>query len=255
MTDFAPDAVLSFFEQRQHYAQVKSRLMGKPAQRRVNKPMPIAEVRSEPVEEKIEVEAAPFANDNEGPIAPPTIAFIVAHVARFYGLSRSDLPAHRRDRATVWPRHIAFYLSKELTLNSWSEIARRVGDRDHTTVLNSYSRVREALTIAPESIEGDLREITKRITARVSPFDVHPSASRPFWEASRLCSPHRMSYPRARVIDWDFWTRERIEQLRTLWNVGYSQDAIAAEMGTTKGAVSGKISRLGLIRSHRGVRK
>jgi hypothetical protein len=40
MTDFAPDSALSFFEQRQRAKQVRARLMGKPAQMRVNIPIP-----------------------------------------------------------------------------------------------------------------------------------------------------------------------------------------------------------------------
>jgi hypothetical protein len=252
VTDFAPDAVLSFFEQTQRAKERRSRLWGVPAPRRVNKPMPEPEVRSEPVVEILDAAPAPFANDNDEPRAPPTVAFILAHVARYYGISRNDLEAQRRDRSAAWPRHIAVYLAKELTPNSWSEIGRRIGDRDHSTILSSYSRIREALSAAPKEIASDIQEITKRIDARLSPFETPRFAGKPFWASHRLGERRQLIYPRARDVDWDFWTAERVAELGTLWQAGLSQEEVAAAMGTTKGAISGKISRLGIARRQRG---
>lgn len=43
------------------------------------------------------------------------------------------------------------------------------------------------------------------------------------------------------------WTEERIETLKTLWRIGMSGAKIAEKMGgTTRSAVIGKVSRLGL---------
>jgi len=49
-----------------------------------------------------------------------------------------------------------------------------------------------------------------------------------------------------------FWTDDRIEVLRTLWLGGNSASSIGDMMGLTKGAVMGKIHRLGI---QRGTRK
>jgi hypothetical protein len=44
------------------------------------------------------------------------------------------------------------------------------------------------------------------------------------------------------------WSAERLEQLQTLFDAGLSCREIGRELGCTKNAVSGKISRLGLNR-------
>ena len=42
------------------------------------------------------------------------------------------------------------------------------------------------------------------------------------------------------------WTDTRIDTLRTLWQAGYSGSLIGIELGLTRGAVIGKVQRLGL---------
>ena len=42
------------------------------------------------------------------------------------------------------------------------------------------------------------------------------------------------------------WTEERIEDLRRLWDAGYSASAIGKQIGMSKNAVIGKAHRLGL---------
>jgi hypothetical protein len=45
-------------------------------------------------------------------------------------------------------------------------------------------------------------------------------------------------------VTW--WTRERVERLRALWDAGASGSECAAELGTTRNAVLGKVHRLEL---------
>lgn len=48
-------------------------------------------------------------------------------------------------------------------------------------------------------------------------------------------------------MDYVGWTDERVEQVRNLWRAGHSAGAIASMIGnTTRNAVIGKVSRLGL---------
>ena len=44
------------------------------------------------------------------------------------------------------------------------------------------------------------------------------------------------------------WTNEATDRLCAMWADGHSQAAIAAELGSTVGAVSGKIGRMNLTR-------
>lgn len=45
------------------------------------------------------------------------------------------------------------------------------------------------------------------------------------------------------------WTDERIELLKAMYGSGFTQDYIAETLGTTRGGVAGKISRLKLSRT------
>lgn len=47
------------------------------------------------------------------------------------------------------------------------------------------------------------------------------------------------------------WTDERVELLIKLWADGFSASQIAAELGTTRSSVIGKVHRLGLSGRHR----
>lgn len=45
-----------------------------------------------------------------------------------------------------------------------------------------------------------------------------------------------------------FWTEEKDAELRHGWTAGWSQSVIAEWLGTTKNAIAGRVSRLGLER-------
>ena len=44
----------------------------------------------------------------------------------------------------------------------------------------------------------------------------------------------------------DWWTETRVTLLKVRWDEGYWASQIAAELGTTRGAIIGKVHRLGL---------
>src|SRR5208337_480436 len=75
----------------------------------------------------------------------PTLTSIIETVAEAYGVSEIDIISMRRTIYEVVPRQVAMYLSKELTLNGYSDIGRRFGDRDHTTALHGWRRIRDRL--------------------------------------------------------------------------------------------------------------
>jgi hypothetical protein len=79
------------------------------------------------------------------PLLPPsarfTISQIVTTVAAFYGKSPSDILSASRKPAICRPRQIACYLAKSLTPRSLPEIGRRIGGRDHTTVLHAVNKI------------------------------------------------------------------------------------------------------------------
>ncbi len=71
-------------------------------------------------------------------------------VAAHYGTDEETLQSRRRDRNTATARHVAVYLTREMTPLSLPQIGALYGDRDHTTILNSIERIDEGVGQDPE---------------------------------------------------------------------------------------------------------
>lgn len=65
----------------------------------------------------------------------PTVEEVVAATASRYGFSSKELVARDRRPAVAHARKVAIYLARELTDKSLPEIGRRLGGRDHSTIL------------------------------------------------------------------------------------------------------------------------
>lgn len=70
-----------------------------------------------------------------------TVEGIKRVVCKYFNISHQDLVSPRRDVKVLRPRAIAIYLAKELTPHSLSELGRRFGRRDHTTILYSVRKL------------------------------------------------------------------------------------------------------------------
>lgn len=66
---------------------------------------------------------------------------ILRVTARHFNVSRADIVSQRRTANIVMPRQIVMYLAKSLTPLSLPEIGRRMGGRDHTTVLHAVRKI------------------------------------------------------------------------------------------------------------------
>ena len=93
---------------------------------------------------------------------PPTIRQIQYSVARYFEVSVVDMLARRRVAAVTLPRHVAMYLARHLTLSSSTEIGRRFGNMDHTTVLNAVSRI-DRLRRANPDLSAQLCELERML--------------------------------------------------------------------------------------------
>jgi len=85
--------------------------------------------------------------------ARPRIEEVIQATARHYGVSRADILSARRTAAIVRPRQVACYLAKVLTLRSLPEIGRRMGHRDHTTILSSVRKITRLIEQEPNLAE------------------------------------------------------------------------------------------------------
>ena len=94
------------------------------------------------------------------------ISAILGACAVFYGVPISCLFAERRTKGIVKPRQIAMYLAKELTPRSLPDIGRRIGGRDHTTVLHGVRKV-DALIKRDPNLAAEVATIRARIVGRI----------------------------------------------------------------------------------------
>ena len=74
-----------------------------------------------------------------------SIEAIQRSVAEQFGMRVTDLKQKNNSRNVVVPRQIAMYLAKQMTEASLPEIGRQFGNKHHTTVMHSISKIDEQL--------------------------------------------------------------------------------------------------------------
>ncbi len=78
-----------------------------------------------------------------------TVGDVMDKVAKHYNLPEKALVAQNRSREIAQARHIAIYLSKQLTNASLAEIGVKMGKRTHATILHSISIIKEQMEFDP----------------------------------------------------------------------------------------------------------
>ncbi len=92
-----------------------------------------------------------------------TAGDVLGAVAEHYSVPEKAILSANRSREVTAARHLAIYLTKELTDNSLTEIGFKMGKRSHATILHSIALVREKLEFDPvlrqtiSQIESQLR--------------------------------------------------------------------------------------------------
>jgi hypothetical protein len=128
-------AFSSSFDMRRHYAEVRSRLASP-------RPLPMIPMMPAPqhVRDWLILGPLPVADDPLPHAGTPPWKRIALEVAAKHRLLLVDLLSVRRNRALVEARHEAMYRMKTETSMSFPEIGRRLGGRDHTTVMHGVRR-------------------------------------------------------------------------------------------------------------------
>ena len=88
-----------------------------------------------------------------GVAPPPSIHEIQTAVALLYGVTVDEIKSDIKPARVVLPRQVACYLAHKVGLRGFAEIGRRTGNRDHTTTMHAYRRVRDLIPICPEVAE------------------------------------------------------------------------------------------------------
>lgn len=87
-------------------------------------------------------------------------------VANYFGVKISDIISSKRDQKYSYPRHIAMYLTRELTNLSYLEIAKSLGKNDHTTVKHAYDKINKMIEDPSDRTKTNLENIRNSIDER-----------------------------------------------------------------------------------------
>ncbi len=91
-----------------------------------------------------------------------TIQDIQDVVAEYYGVQTEDFLSKKRTRSIAFPRHVAMYLSRELTDSSLPKIGEMFGGRDHTTVIHAHEKISK-LVNEDSLFKDELDDIEKKL--------------------------------------------------------------------------------------------
>ena len=97
--------------------------------------------------------------DSQREITPDNIIKIVAE---HFGISVSDLSSKKKSSDVVYPRQLAMYLCRTLTEAALSLIGKKLGNRDHSTVLHGYEKIQSEIDI-DEKTKNDVEILKKKI--------------------------------------------------------------------------------------------
>ncbi len=83
-------------------------------------------------------------------------------VADHFQVRVSDLKSKNRSRSFAVPRQIAMFLARKLTRASTTEIGRRFGGKDHSTVIHSTNKI-ENLLKTDQSLSATIQTLEQKI--------------------------------------------------------------------------------------------
>jgi chromosomal replication initiator protein len=75
---------------------------------------------------------------------------IQRRVGEVFGVKPHDLRARTRTKAVAFPRQVAMYLTRQLRSDSFADIGRAFGGKDHTTVLHAVNKIEALLQEDPK---------------------------------------------------------------------------------------------------------
>lgn len=85
----------------------------------------------------------------ENPNKCPKVQDILTAVCREFGVAMLDITSQRRTKEIVIPKMAAMYLARHMTAVSLPEIGRRMGGRDHTTIMNGVAKTKRRIESDP----------------------------------------------------------------------------------------------------------
>jgi len=80
-----------------------------------------------------------------GTIAKPGFPQILDSVSKHFKIPVDEIRGYSRKAPIVHARHIAVYITREITGDSWKHIGSLFGDRDHTSMMHGYQKISEMM--------------------------------------------------------------------------------------------------------------
>lgn len=78
---------------------------------------------------------------SQAALAKPSFTQILDVVSRFYRIPVEEIRGTSRKAPIALARHVAVYLTREVTQGSWKHIGHQFGDRDHTSMMHAYEKI------------------------------------------------------------------------------------------------------------------
>jgi hypothetical protein len=147
----AAEMIASYAMIRNHFRAIPERVETTPPVR--IKPPP--RIEPEPAPQAVEPDPPPPEEPEPPPHAGVLVEDIIRAICSEFQLTKTELLSERRSMNVVRPRQIAFSLCKHLTTRSLVEIGRRLGDRDHTTVIHGVRKMAPVLDAAKDGMPED----------------------------------------------------------------------------------------------------
>ncbi|MBS3813402.1 chromosomal replication initiator protein DnaA [Candidatus Bipolaricaulota bacterium] len=92
-----------------------------------------------------------------------TVELIKEAVGENYGVPPEELEGKSRKKEIARARHIAVYLSRELTDNSFPSLGKKFGGRDHSTVMHSHKKIKNMIEETPLFYE-EIKELKEELS-------------------------------------------------------------------------------------------
>ncbi len=96
--------------------------------------------------------------NNIKPKKTASVKDIVKTVAHFYNVDEDSIYKKTRRKEIVRPRQVIMYLLREEFNISYPTIGEKLGGRDHTTVIHSYEKIKDAIK-RDNSLQQELEQI------------------------------------------------------------------------------------------------
>ncbi|RYG69181.1 chromosomal replication initiator protein DnaA [bacterium] len=109
-------------------------------------------------------ETVRYYSTSEAETVKVSVETIIEVVAEHYRTPVGDLLGKKRNKEIVTPRQVAMYLAREMGNMSYPDIGRAF-DRDYTTVIHSYEKIKGELK-RDSTLKGTISELRSKAHAR-----------------------------------------------------------------------------------------